>query len=57
MNSWREQRLINSIVRMGNMKTWWIFGFEWWGAMRPAQMVTGEGARYTPLFLGLWLRR
>jgi hypothetical protein len=47
---------MRAIQRMGHMRTWWIFGFEWWGCMRPAQMTT-KGTRYTPLFLGLWLRR
>ncbi len=41
---------------MGHMKTWWIFGFEWWGGLRPAEMTTGKGKRYIPLLLGLWLR-
>jgi hypothetical protein len=42
---------------MGNMKTWWIFGFERWGDLRPAEMTTAKGVRYIPLFRGLWLRR
>lgn len=42
---------------MGNMKFWWIFGFEWWGSLRPAEMKTARGDCYIPLFLGIWLRR
>jgi hypothetical protein len=47
---------VRSILAMGNMKTWWIFGFEYWGSLRPAEMTTAKGVRYIPLFLGLWLR-
>ncbi len=42
---------------MGHMKTWWLFGFEWWGGLRPAEMTTKKGMRYVPLFWGLWLRQ
>ena len=42
---------------MGNMKFWWIFGFEWWGGLMPAEMTTAKGVRYVPLALGLWLKR
>jgi hypothetical protein len=42
---------------MGNMKFWWIFGFEWWGGLMPAEMTTAKGVRYVPLILGLWLKR
>lgn len=42
---------------MGHMKTWWLFGYEWWGKLRPAEMITQKGVRYVPLLWGLWLRR
>lgn len=41
---------------MGNIRTWWVFGFEWWGSLRPAEMITTDDRRYIPLFWGLWLR-
>jgi hypothetical protein len=47
---------IHSILAMGHMKTWWVFGFEWWGTMKPAGMTTAEGITYIPLFCGLWIR-
>ena len=42
---------------MGHMKIWWIFGFERWGGLRPAEMTTRDGARYVPLCCGLWFHR
>jgi len=42
---------------MGHMKAWWILGFEWWGKLRPAEMITAGGRRFVPLFWGLWLRQ
>ncbi len=42
---------------MGHMKTWWVFGFERWGGLRPTEMITKKGVRYVPLFWGLWLRQ
>lgn len=39
---------------MGHMRTWWIFGFERWGGLRPAMMMTKDGVKFVPLFLGLW---
>jgi hypothetical protein len=42
---------------MGNMKFFWLFGFEWWGSLRPAEMTTAKGVTYAPLFLGLWVKR
>ncbi len=39
---------------MGNMKTWWIFGYEPWGNLRPASMTTKDGRKYIPLFWGIW---
>lgn len=41
-------------MRRTPMKFWWIFGFQWWGNMRPAAMVTKEGKMYIPWFLGIW---
>ena len=46
----------NSIVGMGHMKTWWIFGFEPWFGMHPASMTTAKGDKFIPLFWGLWIR-
>jgi hypothetical protein len=47
---------VNSIISMGNMKTWWIFGCEWWGDLRPAKMWTKDGRCFVPVVLGLWIR-
>lgn len=41
---------------MGHMKTWWIFGFEWWGDLRPAEMSTSDGRVFQPWILGLWIQ-
>jgi hypothetical protein len=53
-----EERLLRSILRMGHMRTFLggRLGFEWWGAMRPAEMTTAAGVRYIPILLGLWRR-
>lgn len=40
---------------MGSMKTFWIFGFERWGGLRPISMEK-NGKVFIPLFLGLWIR-
>jgi hypothetical protein len=48
-NPWKQA------LKMGRMKTWWIFGFEWWGNVKPFQM-TKNNIVYKPLFLGLWFR-
>ena len=43
---------------MGRMKILWrLFGFEWWGGLRPAEMTTPNGWRFVPLLWGLWIRR
>lgn len=42
---------------MGNMKFFGVFGFEWWGGLRPAEMTTAKGVTYIPLFWGLWVKR
>jgi hypothetical protein len=42
---------------MGNFKSWWIFGFERWGGLRPASVTTKKGVVFIPLFWGLWLRK
>lgn len=49
---------MRAILNMGKhkMKTWWIFGFQWWSVMRPAKMWMRDGRCYVPLFLGLWIR-
>lgn len=51
-------RKVQAIINMGKYKmlTWWIFGFQWWGAMRPACMWTKAGKYYEPLEFGLWIR-
>lgn len=51
MNPWKE------VSKMGHMKYWSIFGFEWWGAMRPASMKRKDGIVYRPLFLGVWIKK
>lgn len=45
-----------SFMRMGHMRRWWIFGFEWWGRFRPAIMWTASGEALHPLVLGVWIR-
>ena len=42
---------------MGNMKTFWIFGFERWGGLKPAEMQTVNGDRFIPVIFGLWIRK
>jgi len=41
---------------MGNMKTFFIFGFERWGWLRPARMWQKDGRCFIPLIFGLWIR-
>jgi hypothetical protein len=41
---------------MGHMRTWFIFGYEPWGKLRPAYMITKTGIKYIPLAFGLWIR-
>jgi hypothetical protein len=41
---------------MGNMKTWLIFGFRWWGGLRPSKKWKVTGECYKPLVFGLWIR-
>jgi len=41
---------------MGNMKTFWLFGFERWGGLRPAQMWTKGGRCFVPMCFGFWRR-
>lgn len=45
---------------MGNFKSFWIFGFERWGGLRPAYMSKNVGndgkAWFKPLCFGLWIR-
>lgn len=51
-------RKVQAVLNMGKhtMKTWSIFGFQWWGAMRPAYMWTKDGKCYMPIEFGLWVR-
>lgn len=42
---------------MGNMKRWFIFGFEWWGGLRPSEMTTADGKKLIPLILGIWIQK
>lgn len=44
----------NDMLKMGNMKTWWIFGFEWWGGCKPFRMMKGNKV-FKPIILGLWI--
>lgn len=37
---------------MGKMKTFWIFGFERWGSLRPAKMWTIDGRCFSSAYLG-----
>ena len=53
---WQVYRRWASMLNMDHMRTWWIFGYEPWGWMRPAKMTRIDGAVYKPLLLGLWLR-
>jgi hypothetical protein len=48
--------LWEQLNKMGNMKTWWIFGFEPWGGLRPAKMWTAGGRCFRPVMWGLWIR-
>lgn len=55
-----EYFMLLSVSKMGHMKYWWIFGFEWWGTMKPESMLRrigeNEYIEYRTLFLGLWVR-
>jgi len=42
---------------MGNMKTFFIFGYERWGGLRPDRMWTKDGRCYIPLFFGIWVSK
>jgi hypothetical protein len=41
---------------MGNLKIWFIFGFEKWGNLKPAYHVNDKGICFKPLCFGLWIR-
>jgi hypothetical protein len=41
---------------MSKMKTWWLFGFQRWGGLRPVAMWFPDGRCFRPLFLGVWIR-
>jgi hypothetical protein len=41
---------------MGNLKTWFIFGYEKWGKLKPAYCCTADGIYFKPLVSGLWIR-
>lgn len=41
---------------MGNMKTFFVFGFERWGGLRPAKAWNKNGRCFVPVFLGVWIR-
>jgi hypothetical protein len=41
---------------MGNMKTWFIFGFEKWGGLKPAYCIDNKGNKLKPLFWGIWIK-
>lgn len=42
---------------MGNLKTVWLIGFEWWGGLKPAMAWDKKGRCFTPLVFGIWIRR
>ena len=44
------------INKMGNIKTWFIFGFEKWGGLNPAYAYNDDNKYMKPLFFGLWAR-
>ena len=50
------EELARSVARMGHMRTFGRFGFEWWGAMHPARMWQRGGRCFRPLALGFWIR-
>lgn len=52
----RSQRLLDSVLHMGHMRTFGPLGYEWWGEMRPFAMWTREGHCFKPLVGGLWWR-
>lgn len=41
---------------MGNMKTWFIFGYEKWGGLKPSYCLSPDGKCLKPLFFGLWIK-
>lgn len=41
---------------MGNMKIFWIFGFERWGDLRPAVCWMNDGRNFIPVIFGIWIR-
>jgi hypothetical protein len=41
---------------MGNLKTWFIFGYEKWGNLKPAYVCRDDGKCLKPLFFGVWIR-
>jgi hypothetical protein len=41
---------------MKPMKTWWIFGFQRWGKLRPERTWRPNGKCYKSLAFGVWLR-
>ena len=52
-----RKKFLRRINKMGHMRTWWIFGYEWWYGLKPMNMRTKEGIKYIPLFLGIWIRQ
>ena len=54
-----NNRLID-MQSMGNFRPFSFLGinlgYEWWGMMKPASMITASGDCYTPLLLGLWIK-
>lgn len=51
---------MKNFTEMGKMRTWWIFGFEWWGKYKPASMTkpdkNNEMICYKPLIFGVWIK-
>ena len=40
---------------MGNMKTFWIFGYMYWGKSRPGKCWDKRGRCWIPIVRGLWV--
>lgn len=41
---------------MGNFKSFWVFGFERWGKLKPDNVTINGKTRFIPLCFGLWIR-
>lgn len=41
---------------MGNLKIFWIFGYERWGGLRPAYCTLENGDKFKPWKFGIWIK-